>query len=281
MTVFAPAKINLALHVTGRRDDGYHSMDMLVAFADIGDRITLAPAESDDFVVDGPRARAVPRDGANLVLRARDALRARFGAVRCPPVSIHLTKSLPAASGMGGGSSDAAATLKGLATLWGHAGADLATLGAALGADVPMCLAARTLRARGVGEILDPVDGMRPVAAVLVNPGVEVSTPSVFKALDKKDNPPLSGIPELATAQAVARFIMMTRNDLQRPALALAPEISDALDALDATAPLARRMTGSGATCFGIYESRETAGRAAASMVTAHPGWFVAATRLG
>lgn len=280
LTVFAPAKINLALHVTGQRPDGYHLMDMLVAFADFGDAIAVSPADGDEFIVEGPFARTIPLDGGNLVLRARDALRSAFGAALCPPVSVRLTKNIPPASGMGGGSSDAAATLKGLTALWALANADLAGIGVSLGADVPMCLAARPLRGRGIGEILETLPAFAAFDAVLVNPGVEVATPAVFKALAKKDNPPLPDNHPLQTPQDVAAFVKASRNDLQTPALTLAPEIGGALAALAATGSLAHRMTGSGATCFGIFSSQPDAERAAAAIRAEHPGWFVAATKL-
>jgi 4-diphosphocytidyl-2-C-methyl-D-erythritol kinase len=164
VTRLAPAKINLALHVTGRRDDGYHLLDMLVAFARFGDTITVADAPEDQFTVNGPFAVSVPLDGGNLVLKARDALRAHAGG-NLPPVAIHLEKNLPIASGIGGGSSDAAATLLALDTLWGlNCDFDtLAALGLALGADLPMCLHGAAhgtpLTARGIGEDLAPVTG--------------------------------------------------------------------------------------------------------------------------
>lgn len=280
-SVFAPAKINLALHVTGQRPDSYHRMDMLVAFASVGDTVSVQAADVDSFAVSGRYALAVPADAANLVLRARDALRA--AADRRQPVAIALDKQLPPASGMGGGSSDAAATLKALMRLWDIApGAiDLAALALGLGADVPMCLAGRALRARGVGEILDPVAGLPQIAALLVNPGVEVATPAVFRALKKKDNAPLPDFPGAADAMELAAWLVETRNDLQTPAIGLAPAIGEALAALEATNPLFARMTGSGATCFGIFGTDIDAAAAADRISSAHPGWYVAATSLG
>jgi 4-diphosphocytidyl-2-C-methyl-D-erythritol kinase len=278
--VFAPAKINLALHVTGRRNDGYHLMDMLVAFATTGDRLRVRPAVHDRFRITGPYASAIPHDGGNLVLRARDAMRKAAGASACPPAEIELDKVLPPASGMGGGSSDAAATLKALARIWAVVNIDLAAVAATLGADVPMCLAATPLRARGIGEIIEPVSTFPPTPAVLVNPGVEVSTPAVFRALAQKENLPLPKISSLAIPADVAAYMARTRNDLQPPALALAPVISDALAAIARTDPLAFRMTGSGATCFGLYASTPAAAEAANAIRLGNPGWYVVATEL-
>ncbi len=278
--VFAPAKINLALHVTGRRDDGYHLMDMLVAFATTGDRIRVRAAIRDQLTITGPFAAAIPDDGGNLVARARDALRAAAGETACPPVEILLHKALPPASGMGGGSSDAAATLKALAQLWALGDIDLAAVAAPLGADVPMCLAAAPLRARGIGEVIEPLAAFPPTPAVLVNPGVEVPTPAVFRALVQKENPPLPAISSFHTAADLAAYVARTRNDLQPPALAIAPVIAKVLAAIAGTGPFAFRMTGSGATCFGLYRSAREADEAAAALTAAHRGWYVVSTTL-
>lgn len=278
--VFAPAKINLALHVTGQRDDGYHLMDMLVAFATTGDRIGVSAADVDRFDIGGPFSAAIPADAGNLVLKARDRLRLAAGRARCPPVAIRLAKALPPASGMGGGSSDAAATLKALAALWGLADVDLAAVAPELGADVPMCLAARPLRARGIGETIEPLEAFPRTPAVLVNPGVEVATPAVFRALAHKMNMPLPALPAFRTPLDVAAWVAATRNDLQAPAIAIAPIIADALAAIAKTAPLVSRMTGSGATCFGLYGTARAAEDAAEAIGTGFPGWYVAATEL-
>ncbi|WP_269932091.1 4-(cytidine 5'-diphospho)-2-C-methyl-D-erythritol kinase [Aminobacter sp. HY435] len=273
----APAKINLALHVTGRRADGYHLLESLVVFAELGDRITVSPAGEDRFLVDGPFADNVPLDGGNLVLRARDALRTAFGAASAPPVSIALEKNLPVASGIGGGSSDAAATMRALARFWRLpvAAAELARLGLPLGADLPMCLAARPLIARGIGERLEPVGQMPVLNMVLVNPGIAVETPKVFGALASRDNPPLA---RLCDGLAVRSWLSGTRNDLEAPAMSIEPSIADVLDELRRSGATFARMSGSGATCFGIYDDAATASRAAAHLAGDHPGWFTAAT---
>lgn len=276
----APAKVNLALHVTGRRADGYHLLDTLVVFTGTGDRIRVATADSDGFTVTGPFAADIPADGANLVLRARDLLRGVAGA-RATPVRIELDKALPAASGIGGGSSDAAAALRALSRLWSlsFSAGDLAGMALPLGADLPMCLAACTLRAQGVGEALAPVDGLPGLDMVLVNPGVAVATPAVFAALANRANPPLAALPARPDFPALAEWLAAARNDLEAPAVTIAPEIGSCLAALRQSGATLARMSGSGATCFGLYPSRQDAARAAAAIAAGQPAWYVRATR--
>jgi 4-diphosphocytidyl-2-C-methyl-D-erythritol kinase len=279
VAVDAPAKINLALHVIGRRDDGYHLLESLCVFTQFGDRLSVEISERDGFHVDGPGAAGVPGDGSNLVLRARDALRQRL-AHGVSPVSIALEKNLPAASGLGGGSSDAAATLVALARLW-RVSADVGALrevGIGLGADVPMCLERRPLVARGVGDLVEPLPHFPALSIVLANPDVAVSTPAVFRALARSNQPPLPALPPLASATAVAEWLGQTRNDLTDAALSLAPGIADVLKALDRQGALVSRMSGSGATCFGIFRDMTSAREAAASIQAQQPGWFVVAT---
>jgi len=273
MTVeaFAPAKINLTLHVTGQRADGYHLLDSLVIFADAGDILGFAPAEDLSLAVTGPRAEGVPADGRNLVLKAAALFEETRGAV------ITLDKRLPAAAGIGGGSSDAAAALRGLARLWDRAlPGDAAVL--SLGADVPVCLTPRPVRMRSVGEEITEAPVLPDMALVLVNPGVEVSTPAVFGALTRKDNPPMPEPPGWADAAGLAHWLAGQRNDLEPPARALAPVIDTVLEALAASPGcLIARMSGSGATCFGIYATRAEAENAAQILAGAAPGWWVTA----
>jgi 4-diphosphocytidyl-2-C-methyl-D-erythritol kinase len=277
---FAPAKVNLALHVTGRRADGYHLLDSLVVFAGFGDRLTIASADHDSLAVTGRYAADVPTDGANLVLKARDALR-HAAPAQAGPVAISLEKNLPVASGVGGGSSDAAAALRGLARLWrldlDHAA--LAEIGLPLGADLPMCLAGKPLVARGVGEALSPVADFPRLGMVLVNPGVAVSTADVFAALSKRDNDPLPPLPPTIDFHSLRNWLETTRNDLEPVARAIEPAIGEALSALNRAGAGFARMSGSGATCFGLFETGNVAKRAAAAIRARHPGWFVAATR--
>lgn len=270
--VFAPAKVNLALHVTGQRADGYHLLDSLVAFSPVGDGLTLAPAEGLGLKVGGPEGAAVPEGPENLVLKAA----ALFGV----GAAVALDKCLPAASGIGGGSSDAAAALRGMAAQTGQPLPDAAAV-LKLGADVPMCLDPRPARTRGIGEDLTPVT-LPALPAVLVNPRVEVPTPSVFKALSCKDNPPLPEIPAFADAGACIAWLADQRNDLQAPAVAQAPVIAEVLAVLAALpgCKLAR-MSGSGATCFGLFGSDAEAAAAQAVLARAHPGWWSAHGALG
>lgn len=279
--MLAPAKINLALHVTGRRADGYHELESLVVFAGFGDHLTVAPAAADAFTMSGPHGSDLPSDAANLVVAARDRLRSAFGAKATPPVAIHLDKRLPVASGVGGGSSDAAAAVKALAACWGldiHS-PEIADIAAGLGADVPMCMDGRALVARGIGHDLQPLDAWPCFDVVLVNPGTAVSTPAVFSRLSRRDNPPLAPLPGRPDQSVALAFLADARNDLETPARALAPRIGDALDALRSAGAGLARMSGSGATCFGIFRGAEEARAAAARIRADRPGWFVEATR--
>lgn len=269
----APAKLNLALHVTGQRADGYHLLDSLVVFAGVGDVITVDAAGALGLTVTGPEGTGLAADEDNLVLRAARALGSGRGA------AITLDKRLPVASGIGGGSADAAATLRALSRLWSVAmpGRDSVL---ALGADVPVCLAGKPARMRGIGERLDAAPRLpESLAVVLANPRVALPTLDVFRALGKKDNPPMGVMPAaFASAAALSDWLAMQRNDLEAAAQRIAPEISTTLDAIGATGALIARMSGSGATCFGLFDDLGTAGTAADTIRKHHPGWWVAAT---
>ena len=270
---FAPAKVNLYLHVRGRREDGYHLLDSLAVFPRTGDRLWAEPGPGLSLSVSGPFADALGAGPDNLVLRAAEALaRRRPGAARA---ALHLEKILPVASGIGGGSSDAGAALRLLSRLWGcPVPEDLAL---ALGADVPVCLAARPARMEGAGERLSPAPRLPGCWMVLANPGVAVPTGRVFAALDCRENPP--GPPPPATGfDAVAPLVdwlRTQRNDLEGPAVACCPAIGDVLEALS-DAPLAR-MSGSGATCFALWPGEAEALAQADRLRRARPGWWVAA----
>ncbi|WP_116085094.1 4-(cytidine 5'-diphospho)-2-C-methyl-D-erythritol kinase [Tropicimonas sp. IMCC34011] len=273
----APAKINLTLHVTGRRDDGYHLLDSLVAFSTVGDRVEVADAPGLSFAVRGAFADSVPSGGDNLVLRAADLMAARAPTAGA---AITLTKDLPPASGIGGGSSDAAATLSALSALWSVPlpGPDEILT---LGADVPACLEARALRMRGIGEEIETLPPLPEVHAVLVNPGCAVSTPEVFGALENRDNAAMDALPAWTSAAELADWLSDGRNDLEAPALSLAPEIREVLAALTVRPGcLLARMSGSGATCFGLFAGQEDADAAATSLGAAHPEWWCRAGRL-
>ena len=271
------AKLNLALHVRRRRADGYHDLETIFAFTEFGDALSVAPAEALTLDVGGPFASAVPPGDDNLVLRAARALAATAdGATR--GATITLDKRLPIAAGLGGGSTDAAATLRLLNRLWrlDLPAGRLADLGAALGADVAACVHSRTMRGEGRGETLLPIDdsGLAGTAVLLVNPRVAVPTPAVFAHWDGEDRGSLAaGDPVAAAAGG--------RNDLEAPALALAPVIGDVLDALAAVKGVQLvRMSGSGATCFALLASDHAALAGAAAITADQPDWWVAATRL-
>ena len=273
----APAKINLCLHVTGQRADGYHLLDSLVAFApDAADRLTLAPASATTLTVTGLEATALAPEADNLVLRAARS----FGA-SLPAVALHLEKNLPVASGIGGGSADAAAALRLCAA---HAGLPLpdAAVILSLGADVPVCLTPRATRMEGIGERLTPLPPLPPVHAVLVNPRRPVATPAIFRALTQRNNAPLPAtIPTFADARALAHWLARQRNDLEEPARLLEPMISDVLAAIAAhPGCLLARMSGSGATCFGLFSDAAQAATAARTLRHAQPEWWVATSVL-
>ncbi len=279
LSVFAPAKINLSLHVCGRRADGYHLLDSLVAFAGVGDWISVRRADDFALTITGPFANALaPNDGENLVLRAAHFLAATTG--RTEGAHISLEKNLPIASGIGGGSADAAATLMALSQLWDENLAHLsdADLAAKLGADVPVCLRRAPTFMRGIGETLTPAPELPPAWLVLVNPGKPLATKAVFSALNERFSPPareaLFGT--LSSAQDLAQALKKTRNDLALPAAELMSEIGEMRSRLEGTPGcLLARMSGSGPTCFGLFEDSAAAGTAAETIRTAHPGWWV------
>lgn len=268
-TEFAPAKINLCLHVTGRRADGYHLLDSLVVFAGVGDQVSGTLADPPSLSVEGPKAAGLTGEGDNLVLRAARAMGVS--------ARIVLEKHLPVSSGIGGGSADAAATMRLLARLSGRALPEAAAV-LALGADVPVCLAGRPARMTGIGEGLAPLPPLPEVWLVLANPGVALSTPAIFRALARADNAPLPrDLPRLRSAADLAAFMMMQRNDLEPPALALEPVIGRVKAALSAQAGcLMARMSGSGATCFGLFADPLAAHAAARAIRAAEPGWWLA-----
>jgi 4-diphosphocytidyl-2-C-methyl-D-erythritol kinase len=278
----APAKLNLYLHVVGKRADGYHLLDSLVAFADIGDRLAVAAAPRLSLSVCGPFAGALAgHDADNLVWRAAELLARRIGAA--PGAAFVLEKNLPVASGIGGGSSDAAAALKALAALWRAPlnEADLAAIAVQLGADVPVCLAARASWIGGIGERVEPAPSLPQAALVLVNPGIALPTATVFKTRRGPFSAParFSGAP--GDAKALAALLAERKNDLTEAAIAAVPAIATVLERLaDADGALLARMSGSGATCFGLFESDAKAAAAAAALRAREKRWWVAAGRL-
>lgn len=268
---FAPAKVNLALHVTGQRADGYHLLDSLVMFANLGDRLSACLADQPSLSVTGPLAEGVPTGAENLVLKA--------AAWAGQTAAFELEKNLPAAAGIGGGSSDAAAALRALEALTVQA-VDTTRL-AELGADVPVCYFGRACRMTGVGECIEGLK-MPRLAAVLANPRVEVATPAVFGGLASKENAAIPDLPVFLAASDLIVFLQdHSRNDLEAPARALAPVIGEVLDRLWALngARLAR-MSGSGATCFALFEEIGAAEAAAAALQAQRPDWWVSAVWL-
>jgi 4-diphosphocytidyl-2-C-methyl-D-erythritol kinase len=280
-SIEAPAKVNLTLHVVGKRDDGYHLLDSLVAFAGVGDTLDFAPADTLSLDVTGPTAAQIP-DGENIVLKAARLLAEAAGG-QAQGAAIRLTKRLPVAAGIGGGSADAAATLKGLIRLWNLTlpAENLSRVALAIGADVPVCLAGAPTRMMGIGERLEPAPALPPAWLVLVNPMVPLHTPPVFKARTGpfSEADPLKESP--ADAHALAAALASRRNDLTPPAISIEPVVGEVLAAIAATPGcLLPRMSGSGATCFGLYGTEAEALAAAAALAAAQPGWWVAPARL-
>lgn len=275
----APAKINLCLHVTGRRDDGYHLLSTLVAFADVCDTLHYEPSDAFSLVLDGPEAGALSGEADNLVLRAGRRLADAAGIL--PSGRLTLIKRLPVASGIGGGSADAAAALRLLSRAWhldGSAG-DLPSIAASLGADVPMCLSSGPAVASGIGDILDPVAALPPLHMLLVNPRRPVATPPVFRARTGPFSSEIGPVPT-ESFDAFLGWLSARRNDLQDPAMTLEPAIRAVLDIL-AAQPGCRlaRMSGSGATCFALFDDAEITAVAASRVGQAFPGWWVRPAR--
>lgn len=269
----APAKVNLYLHLCGRRPDGYHLLDSLVVFPAIGDRLSAEPADTLSLAVSGPFAEGLTVGADNLVMRAATVLARHHGIAA--GAAMRLTKNLPVASGIGGGSSDAAAALHLLSRLWGVAAPERLAL--SLGADVPVCCASpRPMRMRGIGEQLSPGPRLPAFWLVLVNPLVPTPTGAVFAGVRDRNPPPAPRAPEggFACFDAFASWLSLQRNDLQGAAALLCPVIGELLKAL-AQAPLAR-MSGSGATCFALVESEAQATTLSERLRQARPDWWVA-----
>jgi len=279
----AAAKVNLYLHVLGRRADGYHDLQSLVAFADCGDSVAVTGrAREWSLTVDGSFAEDLGELATddNLVLRA--ACRLAGTIPNTTPVALRLTKTLPVAAGIGGGSADAAAVIRLLAEMWGG---DAGKPGdwADLGADIPVCLVNKPALVEGMGERVTPVPGLPDLPAVLANPGIESSTGAVFAALDGRYGEPLAvPVPRAGLDVAgVAQWLNQARNDLTRPAMSALPPIGETLAALAATPDvLLARMSGSGATCFGLYPTQAKADAAATWLRARAPGWWIKQTTL-
>ena len=286
VTAFAPAKVNLTLHVTGQREDGYHELDSLIAFATVGDTVSVTMGNTLSLTNEGPEGANVPADMDNLILKVARLF------TDMPGAAFVLEKHLPVSSGIGGGSADAAAAFRALMCFWsgGETGDDaydpaetpFAKRLLALGADIPVCLRSKAARMQGIGEQIEEVDNMRGLEAVLVNPRFGVSTPKVFSALTEKENPPMPAeLPRFAGVHDFALWLKEQRNDLQEPAIALMPKIRHVIDALEHDKDcIFARMSGSGATCFGVFPTKEKAKSAAQRIAEDNPDWWVRVTRL-
>ena len=279
LTAFAPAKVNLYLHLIGRRPDGYHLLDSLVAFADLGDRITAEPAAELSLEITGPEAASLSDVGRdNLVLRAARLLAEHTGTAR--GAALLLEKNLPVAAGIGGGSSDAAAVLRLLAALWQLSIGEeaLRGLGARLGADLPACLYGRAAWLGGAGEQIEPAPDLPEAGILLANPRKELPTAAVFAARTGPFDAAGRFAPMPRDAAGLARALMACRNDLTDAAIGLVPEIGTVLGRL-ARLPgaLLARMSGSGATCFALFPNRSAAHEARAALAAAEPRWWCAA----
>jgi 4-diphosphocytidyl-2-C-methyl-D-erythritol kinase len=281
ITVDARGKVNLYLHVVGRRSDGYHLLDTLMVFTELGDRVAVEPSDALTLEADGPFVDKLPGDPEdNLVLRAARAL---ADAAEVPAkASIRLTKNLPVSAGLGSGSSDAAATLNALSRLWQipEGKVDLPALALTLGADVPACLAAEPVFVGGIGEVLTPAPRLPLVDILLVNPGVQLATLSVFAARRGGFNPELRFRDSPQNVRDLADILKERENDLTDAATRLSPVVREMIGAIEGAAGCRlARMSGSGATCFGLFDDAETAQRAKEQLE--RYDWWCAVTRFG
>jgi 4-diphosphocytidyl-2-C-methyl-D-erythritol kinase len=270
---FAAAKINLALHILGRRADGYHELDSIVAFADVGDTLKIARAEKTSLEIDGPESASLPVANDNLILRAYELL---SETVTLPPVSLKLTKRLPIASGIGGGSADAAAALRGLLKLAGRSLAPdaIQSIALKLGADVPVCLLGKACRMQGVGEVIMPLSAPPARAILLANPRLPCSTAEVFKTIGLAKGQTHLSVVDQNRANS-------WRNDMTDAAIAVQPEIAEVLKALSEIVPSNTvRMSGSGATCFALFEDSKSAATSAQHLRTRMPNWWIESAAL-
>ena len=281
LRIEAPAKVNLYLHVTGRRADGYHLLDSLVAFAAIGDTLDLEEADELSLINTGPFGSVLDPGPDNLVLRAARSLQAEAGITS--GARLTLTKTVPVAAGLGGGSADAAATLDGLAELWDLDidDDDLARLGIDLGADVPVCLYGEPAYVSGIGELIEPAPLLPETHIVLANPGKPVLTAAVFKAQGGRFASPARFADAPRDARALAELLAKRENGLARAAMEIEPAIGEVIVALQEIGDcLLARMCGSGPTCYAIFPDAAAAAAAATKLARAHPGWWVRPTEL-
>lgn len=281
--VHAPAKLNLFLHVGDQRADGYHALQSLVAFAEVGDVLEIAPASELSLSITGPFAAQIPRGGGNLVLKAARALSEEFSPTQLG-ASIALEKNLPVAAGLGGGSADAAATLRALNRLWalGRSEDQLIELAQTLGSDVPACVLSRPCWMEGRGERVWPTSTLPPLDLILVNPGILLATDSVFATLNARTGTSAMEPPgRIEKLWDLVAYLEDSGNDLEAPATHLQPDIDHVLEALHhEPGCVFAQMSGSGATCFGLFNDREYAEGGAGRIAQDHPHWWVNATRI-
>jgi len=271
----ARAKVNLCLHVTGQRDDRYHLLDSIVVFADTGDLISVVPNDKFSLTINGPFADNLPTGAENLVLQA-----AKQFTKYCKGAAITLTKNLPVASGIGGGSADAAATIRAMSRM---TGAPIPSdNGLSLGADVPVCLQSTSCRMEGIGDVIAPIADFPNFPATLVCPNMGVATASVFSAIENKQNTPITGMPVTdLTSKNVGEFLCRQRNDLEGLSANINKEISTCLDLIKQQGAFLARMSGSGATCFGLFETMHKAEKSAYTIAKSQPDWWVKPCVLG
>lgn len=285
LTELAPAKINLALHVTAQLDNGYHTLESLVVFAELGDGLSLSLADKDRLEIAGPFADALEPGQVNLVTRAIEAFRTQWPELMPAGVAISLEKNLPVSAGIGGGSADAAAALRLLHRVTGERVpfARLYEVAARLGADVPVCLASVPCLVEGVGDKIVPLESFPRLFAVMVNPLIPVPTAEIFRRLETRQNSPMPRLPDpLSHAALLGMWLGESRNDLEPPARVFAPQIGELIDSLGTqTGVIGARMSGSGGTVFGLFADEGLAHEAARTMRERYPGYWVASAPIG
>jgi 4-diphosphocytidyl-2-C-methyl-D-erythritol kinase len=281
---FAPAKINLFLHVGEKRSAGFHDLESLAVFVDIGDTLAFSPSPELTLTLDGPFAGGLKAEDDNLVLRAARALAAHAGRPAAA-AAIRLTKQLPVASGIGGGSADAAAVLRGLTRLWALdlSWTELRAVAETIGSDVPVCVESKSSWMEGRGERITPATALPRIPMLLVNPGIAVSTADVFRTLATRHGAgAINRAATLSSSSELIAFLKKTSNDLQSPAQHIAPVIGHVLDELSRMPGVELwRMSGSGATCFALFDDQNSAEMAEVALSHTHPDWWVRATLIG
>jgi len=283
ITLDSPIKINLALHVVGQNSQGYHLLETLVTFVPTGDKVSVAASSQDSVQIEGDYGRDLSAGRDNLIVKARDLLRQTIGQAAFP-VALSLIKKIPVASGLGGGSANAAATLLALSQIWRQGKEQLINLSEQIGADVPMCLHAlqhnQALLAKNIGDQITPLPFFPALDMVIVNPNKALSTKAVFDALVEKNNPPLYMTPEaLICRNKVLEDLQNMRNDLYKPAYHLLPELGKIIETLQQTGAICTRMSGSGASCFALYDNQRQAQQAAIALKEQNPDYFVQAVQ--